>query len=110
MKHPGPIRDFVMRGVVDMLEALRIRISMYHPDELGVLKVIERPQQFDVATDLCNRTMRALGHEVGEKTESRFNRTRRAMTKKHPENDRRGRRRGVLSPEDQAILSGQKEV
>jgi predicted P-loop ATPase len=109
VKHPGQVRDRVMKSVVDMLEALRIRVSMYHADELDVLRKLERPQQFDLAVKIAGDVMTELGHETTPK-EPRFDKTRRAALKKHPEGDRRGRRRGVLSAEDQAILAGQKEA
>lgn len=104
MKNPGQIRDRVLKGVVDMLEALRIRVSMYHSDELEVLGKLEKPQQFDLAVKIAGDVMVELGHATAPK-DPRFDKTRRAMNKKHP---RRGR--GVLKPEDQALLAGQKEA
>lgn len=99
MKHPGLIRDRVLARVVDMLEHLRIQVSLLPETEVDVLRLIERPAQYDLAVHVCNVVMERLGHTTAP-SEPRFDKTRRAMAKKNP---RRGR--GVLKPEDQALLA-----
>lgn len=103
MKHPGLIRERVLAGAIDYLEHLRIRVSMLPETEVDVLTVIERPQQYDLAVDVTNFVMERFGHSTAPK-EARFDKTRRAMAKKNP---RRGR--GVLKPEDEALLAGAPE-
>ena len=90
-------------------EHLRIQVSCLPETEIDVLRVIERPQQFDLAVDITNFVMERFGHVAGsgpcrhtpDPKEPRFDKTRRALNKKNP---RRGR--GVLKPEDQALLAG----
>jgi hypothetical protein len=94
------IRDRILARTVDMLEHLRIQVSCLPETEIDVLRVIERPQQFDLAVEVTNFVMERLGHSTAPK-EPRFDKTRRALAKKSP---RRGR--GVLKPEDEALLSG----
>jgi hypothetical protein len=83
MNHPSIVRDRVLASVANMLEQLRIRISCYNPDELQVLKAIERPQQYEMALELTNFLMARLGHATAPK-EPRFDKTRRAMNKRKP--------------------------
>jgi len=109
MKHPALVRDRVLAGAVEYLERLRIRVSMLPETEIDVLRVLERPQQHDLAVDITNFVMERFGHVAGsgpcrqtpDPKEPRFDKTRRALNKKNP---RRGR--GVLKPEDQALLAG----
>jgi len=74
------MRERVLRNVLDMLEHLRITVGMYHPDELEVLKVIERPQQYEVGVDVANFVMAKLGHKTAP-SEPRFDKTRRMLKK-----------------------------
>lgn len=97
---PGMIRDRVLARTVDMLEHLRIQLSMLSEIDFDVQRKLERPQQYDLAVEVANYVMEKLGHETAP-VEPRFDKTRRAMAKKNP---RRGR--GVLTPEDQALLTG----
>lgn len=101
MKHPAQIRERVLKRVVDMLEHLRIQVSMLPETETDVLRALERPQQFDLAEDVARYLMEKLGHATNPKNPQYFDKTKRALSKKHP---RRGR--GVLTPEDQALLAG----
>ena len=94
------IRDRVLKRVVDMLEHLRIQVSMMPETNVEVLRALERPQQFDLAEDVAKYLMEKLGHATAPK-EPRFDKTRRELAKKNP---RRGR--GVLKPEDVALLTG----
>lgn len=103
MKNVSQVRDRVVRGTLDMLEHLRIRISMLPDTEVDVLTKLERPNQFDLAEDVAKFVMEKLGHATTPK-EPRFDKTRRELAKKNP---RRGR--GVLKPEDQALLAGTNE-
>lgn len=64
-----------------MLEHLRIQVSMLAETEVEVLKVIERPQQYDLAVDVSNFVMSRLGHDTAP-SQPRFDKTRRALTKK----------------------------
>jgi hypothetical protein len=75
------VRDRILTRMVDALQHLCLQISMYNPDELEVLRAIERPQQFDVAEDLTNYLMERLGHATAPK-DKRFDKTHRAMTRK----------------------------
>jgi hypothetical protein len=100
MRHPALVRDRVLAGAVEYLERLRIRVSMLPETETDVLRVVERPQQHDLAVDITNFVMEKFGHTTAPK-EPRFDKTRRAAAKKNP---RRGR--GVLKPEDKALLEG----
>jgi hypothetical protein len=81
MNRPGMVRDRVQTRVVDMLQHLCIQVSMYNPDELDVLRVIERPQQFDLAEKITRFIMEKLGHTTAPK-EPRFDKTHRAMAKR----------------------------
>ena len=101
MKHPAQVRERVLRRVIDMLEHLRIQISMLPETEVEVLGALERPQQFELAEDLAKYLMERLGHATAPKNPQYFDKTKRAMSKKYP---RRGR--GVLKPEDVALLTG----
>lgn len=81
IRQPTLIRDRVLARVIDMLEHLRIQVSMLAETEYDVLKVIERPQQYDIAVDLSNYLMARLGHTAAP-SEPRFDKTRRALAKK----------------------------
>lgn len=100
MKHPALIRDRILTNVTQMLERLRIQISMLPETEVDVLRQLERPQQDDVAIHVTNTVLAQLGHETTAPSNSYFDKTRRAQAKKNP---RRGR--GVLKPEDLALLA-----
>ncbi len=103
IKRPQLVRERVLARVLDMLEHLRIQLSMLPETEVDILKQIERPQQFDFAVDVANHVMAKLGHQSKQaETGSRFDATRRTLAKK--QGKRRGR--GVLTPEDQALLEG----
>lgn len=93
MRHPTQVRDRVLARVVDMLELLRIQVGCYQPDELEVLRLIERPQQYDVAAEVAAFVMSKLGHETAP-SEPRFDKTRRQLNK------RRGRPPKGLTPEE----------
>ncbi len=97
---PGMIRDRVLARTVDMLEHLRIQVSCLPEIDLTVLKLLERPQQFDLAETLATFLMEQLGHETKPK-EPRFDKTRRQLNKKAK---RRGR--GILTVEDKALIAG----
>lgn len=104
MKHPSVIRDQLLNliaGPKGALEHLRIRLSMYAADELEVLRQLERPQAFDLGVDIVNVIMERLEKGAAPAREGYFDKTRRAANKKNP---RRGR--GVLKPEDRALLEG----
>ena len=95
MRHPNLIRDELLAGVSQMLERVRIRIGMYASDELDVLRLLEKPQQYDLTVSVTNNLMECLGH-VTAPSEPRFDKTRRALAK------RRGRPpRGEKVPEVQ---------
>lgn len=81
MKHPGIIRDRVLARVVDMLEHLRIQVSLLPETEVDVLRLIERPAQYDLAVHVCNVVMERLGHTTAP-SEPRFDKTRRLLAKK----------------------------
>lgn len=95
MKHPAVVRDRVLARVVDMLEHLRIQVGMYTPEELEVLHLIERPQQYDFAVEVTNFVMTRLGHETAP-SEPRFDKTRRQLRK------RQGRPPKGLTAEERA--------
>lgn len=98
MRNPTLIRDRVLARTLDMLEHLRIQVSCLAEPDREVLQKLERPQQYDLGVTLADRLMELLGH-VTTPSEPRFNKTRRQLTKKVK---RRGR--GVLKPEDKALL------
>jgi hypothetical protein len=83
MKNVSQVRDRVVRGTVDMLEHLRIRISMLPETDVDVLVKLERPHQFDLAEELAKFLMEKLGHSTAPK-EPRFDKTRRALAKQTP--------------------------
>lgn len=101
MKNPGAIRDRALRSVTTMLEEVRLWLSMYQAEDVEVLRVLERPQQFDLAVELTDYVMERLGRKPPAPKDPRFSKTRRALAKKSP---RRGR--GVLKPADVAALNG----
>ena len=82
MKQPTAVRDRVARRVLDMLEHLRVQLSMLPDTELDVLKLLERPQQFDLGVELTDFVMGKFGAPVHEYKDPRFNPTRRAMAKR----------------------------
>jgi hypothetical protein len=96
VKHPGLIRDRVAARVLDMLEHLRIQISMLAEPDYEVLRLLERPSQFEVGTKVAEFLMGQLG-DTSQPKEPRFSKTRRAMAK------RRGRPpRGERRPTSEA--------
>ena len=81
MRHPSLIREELLAGVSQMLERIRIRIGMYASDELDVLKLLEKPQQYDLTVSVTNTLMGLLGH-ITAPSEPRFDKTRRALAKR----------------------------
>lgn len=104
MKQPTMVRDRVLAGVQDMLEHLRVRLTLLPQTEVDVLKRIERPQQFDLAVEVANHLMDRLGHST-QPTQARFDKTRRRLTKK------RGKPpRGMLAALTKAEREAQQEA
>lgn len=78
------IRDRVAARVRDMLEHLRLQVAMLPDTELDVLRVLERPQQFELAVDVSNFLMERLGAKPTAAKERRFDKTHRALAKQSP--------------------------
>lgn len=76
------LQDRVLARSCDMLELLRIQVSCYQPDALDVLKVLERPQQYDVAVEVTRFLMAKLGFAQEEAKEPRFDKLHRKMVKR----------------------------
>ncbi len=74
------IRERVLARTLDVLEHLRLQISLLPVSEPDVLRVLEKPQVLDLAVVLTNVVMAKFGH-VTAPSESRFDKTRRAMNK-----------------------------
>jgi hypothetical protein len=66
-----------------MLEHLRLQISLLPVSEPDALRVLEKPQVFDLAVVLSNVVMAKFGH-VTTPSEPRYDKTRRAMNKLVP--------------------------
>ena len=78
MKRPTLVRDRVLARMIDMLEHLRLQVSMWLPDETDVLLALNRPQQYDLAEDLSKMLFERLGGPVPQVKEKRFDKTHRA--------------------------------
>lgn len=74
------IRERTLARTLDMLEHLRLQVSMLPTSEPDVLRVLEKPQVFDLAVELTNATMTKFGHTTAP-CAARFDKTRRAMNK-----------------------------
>jgi hypothetical protein len=94
MKYPAIVRREVVFGVQYMLERLRIRISSSEAGgDLDVLRLLERPAQFDLAEAVALMLMERLGGTAPK--ELRFDKTHREIAK------RRGRPpRGIKTAGD----------
>jgi hypothetical protein len=91
------IRERTLARTLDMLEHLRLQVSMLPTSEPDVLRVLEKPQVFDLAVELTNATMTKFGHTTAP-SESRFDKTRRAMNKLVPRLRGEPRSRQTESP------------
>jgi hypothetical protein len=84
---PGAaMRQFVVTEMAQMLRHFAImyaqpsQAAIFHPD---VMRQVQTHQdQYDLAVVLANGMLQELGFEVGEPTEPRFDKTRRAAAKK----------------------------
>jgi hypothetical protein len=98
VKQVALVRDRVVTRVIDMLEHLRVQLSMLPETDYDVLRLIERPQQFEVAVDVANFVMVRLGGPETAPKDPRFDKTRRVVAKK------RGRPpRGEKPPEPEVV-------
>jgi hypothetical protein len=70
------VRERVLKRSVDMLEHLRLQ----EPD---VLRLIEKPQVYDLAVELTDTLLAKFGY-VSEVTDPRFSKTHRLMSKLVP--------------------------
>jgi hypothetical protein len=78
------VRDRTLARTLDMLEHLRLQVSMLPTSEPDVMAVLEKPQVFDLAVEITNSLLVKFGHQVTTPSESRFDKTRRAMNKLMP--------------------------
>lgn len=78
MKNVAIVRERVIARTLDMLEHLRLQLAYPEPD-MEVLRLLERPQQFDLAEDIARYVMEKLGHTNGQPSDPRFDKTRRAL-------------------------------
>jgi hypothetical protein len=81
IKRPTLVRDRILARTVDMLEHLRLQISMWLPDEHDVMLCLNRPQQYDLAEKLASVLFENLGGEASKAKEPRFNKLHRAKRK-----------------------------
>src|SRR5690242_1305960 len=102
MKHPDLVRDRVAVRVRDMLEHLRIHLSMLPDPDLDVLRKLEQPQQFEEAVAVANFVMARLGHPTGTQ-EPRFDKIRRVLRKKRGRPPRGEKLAGEPKPEDAEV-------
>jgi hypothetical protein len=77
------VRERALARTLDMLEHLRLQVSMLPDSESDVMRVLEKPQVFDLAVEITNALLAKFGHITGP-TDSRFDKTRRAMNKLMP--------------------------
>lgn len=88
MKNATQVRERVLKGTLEMLEQLRLRLAYPDPD-LELLTLLERPQQFDLAEDLTRFVMERLGHTNGHPADPRYDKTRRALNEQINKGPRR---------------------
>lgn len=88
MKNVALVRERVISRTLDMLEHLRLQLAYPDPD-MDVLKLLERPQQFDLAEDIARYVMERLGHTNGQPVDPRFDKTRRALNETLKQGPRR---------------------
>jgi hypothetical protein len=81
MKRPALVRDRILARTVDMLEHLRLQISMWLPDETDCLLILNRPSQFEVAETLTKVLFERLGGAPATPKEPRFDKLHRAKRK-----------------------------
>ena len=89
-QHSAMIRERVLTRVLDMLEHLRIQVSMLPRTEIDLeaLKKLERPQQYDMGVTVAACVMAELGYESAPE-DPRFDKTRRAMNEQLKKGPRR---------------------
>lgn len=83
IRQPTQVRDRVLSRVLDMLEHLRIQVSMLPEPESFVLSRLEHPSQVRVAEIIAKTLMIELGDTSAPK-DPRFDKVRRALAKKAP--------------------------
>src|SRR5271155_485713 len=81
IKRPTLVRDRILARTVDMLEHLRLQISMWLPDETDVMLCLMRPKQYDLAEDLAKILFERVGGEATKAKEPRFEKMHRAKRK-----------------------------
>lgn len=94
------VRERALARTLDMLEHLRLQVSMLPTTETDVMAVLEKPQVFDTAVELTNILLEKFGH-VNAVGEPRFDKTHRLMNKLIPKP-----LRGALHPKRIKALDG----
>jgi hypothetical protein len=104
MKNPVMIRERVLARVVDMLEHLRIQVTMLPDTETDVLMAIQKPAQYDFAVMISVYIMESLGHKTQAK-DPRFSRNHRDLKAKKLKGPRGVKYAGDPQPSD-GVLNG----
>lgn len=80
MRQPGLIRDYVLKIHDEGLKRIRSRLSCSDPFERDAYSRLEQGY-LDALALLTDQTLVLLGHDTGEATDPRFDKTRRAANK-----------------------------